>query len=218
MDAPKPESERLLELLDEPAAWVDDAGRVLSTNRAWREGPWAGCRAVVDGERGRSGDTQWVIALRDGARGRLAVAERPRRSVGVDESCAAPPVATEGTERVLLVEDDEGIRTVTRLALERRGYTVRCAASVAEGLAALGAELPDLLITDGVLPDGEGAHLVAALHERDPGVPVLFVSGWDAGIARGVASAFLRKPFSPVQLAAKVRQVLDRARPAGFSG
>jgi DNA-binding response OmpR family regulator len=61
-----------------------------------------------------------------------------------------------GTSRVLVVEDDDGLRTIIRRNLEARGHEVREAATVAEAVAALVHEMPSLLILDINLPDGTG--------------------------------------------------------------
>jgi CheY-like chemotaxis protein len=114
---------------------------------------------------------------------------------------------------VLLVEDEDNVRKLARLALERHGYTVLCAEN---GRAALELadrhEAIDLLLTDVVMPEMRGPDLAAVLRARRPTLKVLFVSGYvqDADDRAGISEAnFLLKPFTLSELAATVRAVLD---------
>jgi two-component system cell cycle sensor histidine kinase/response regulator CckA len=130
-----------------------------------------------------------------------------------------------GTETVLLVEDEEGVRSLATLALQTLGYAVLQAA---DGSAALevaqwhGGPL-DLLVTDVVLPHLGGPQLAARLATQRPGLKVLFVSGYtdDAVVRHGVLHsdmAFLQKPYTPASLARKVREVLDAPPPGPEPG
>ena len=146
----------------------------------------------------------------------LPQATKPKGGSKVLPGLSTPP---RGTETVLLAEDDAGVRALTRHVLAGCGYAVLEAADGEEAVrvAAAHAGPIDLLVTDVVMPGAGGrptAELVAARH---PGVRVLFVSGYtdDAVIRHGVLREgvdFLQKPFSPVALAAKVREVLDAPR------
>jgi CheY-like chemotaxis protein len=142
----------------------------------------------------------------------------PRMEQTASESNAesgniAPP---HGTETVLLVEDEAGVRALTRRVLIGCGYTVLEAAdgNKAIRMAADYRGAIHLLVTDVVMPEAGGrvvAEQVTVLH---PGMRVLFVSGYtdDAVIRHGVLREgvnFLQKPFSLVTLAIKVREVLD---------
>ncbi len=122
--------------------------------------------------------------------------------------------------RVLLVEDNEPLRSLTREVLEGAGFRV-VEASTAEEAARLAAADSgiDLLLTDVVLPRRSGPDLAVELKARNPALAVLFTSGHapEAITARGawrVGDALLPKPVSPDELLAKVAEVLgdDRER------
>jgi len=122
-----------------------------------------------------------------------------------------------GTETVLVVEDEPGIRSLTRLLLTRLGYTVLTAADADEAAAVArgAARAPDLLLTDVVLP-GVGGRVVAERLRRElPGLKVLFMSGYtnDEVLRHGVAADqldFVAKPYRTDELARKVRAALDQ--------
>ena len=119
-----------------------------------------------------------------------------------------------GTETVLVVEDEEPVRHIARVALEARGYHVVAASTGAEGLALADDTEVDLLLTDVVMPGMSGREVATALLAKYPSVKVLYMSGYfdDAHVRAQLAEAqasVLQKPFTPRALAAKVRQVLD---------
>ncbi|MCC6750367.1 MAG: PAS domain S-box protein [Deltaproteobacteria bacterium] len=121
-----------------------------------------------------------------------------------------------GTETVLVVEDEPGVREFVRRALMQHGYHV-LEAPHAEAAMALMHEYHgpvDLLLTDVVLPGLSGRHLAVWLAERRPDLRVLYMSGYteDTIVHRGVLNGgapFLEKPFLSDTLARRVRQVLD---------
>lgn len=95
--------------------------------------------------------------------------------LGPEASCPGPATRDRS---VLLVEDDELVREVLRDLLEGQGYTVEEAGTGKGALARFASGgLPGLLVTDLGLPDLRAADLVARLRERDPGLPVLLISG-----------------------------------------
>ena len=142
----------------------------------------------------------------------------------VDAPETAPPSpdplrAPTGGETILLVEDEPDVRLMTRMLLQRSGYTMleasdgRAAVLVAEKCS---KEI-HLLITDLVMPHVSGRELADRLTTLRPGLKVLFMSGYtdDVVVHQGVLSAsanFLHKPFSIGQLTQKVREILDLPR------
>ena len=124
-----------------------------------------------------------------------------------------------GDETILLVDDDEGVRAVSRRILQRAGYTVLSAPDGVEALRIIADAGSDvqLLVTDVVMPGLGGRELVMRVRETHPSLRVLFVSGYtEEGVRRhGVLdseSTFLEKPFTAERLAQKVREVLDTPR------
>lgn len=124
--------------------------------------------------------------------------------------------ATSGSETILLVEDDDGVRGIAGVILRRFGYDV---VEAPNGEAAIGlcrhfARPIHLLITDLVMPQMGGRSLAESLATSRPQMKVLYMSGYaDNGIVQqghlDASAAFLQKPLTPSVLAAKVREVLD---------
>ncbi len=116
-----------------------------------------------------------------------------------------------GSETVLLVEDEAGVREVARNVLARLGYQVLVAPDGDEALALAARHQGPLhlLVTDMVLPSLSGREVAESLRARLPECRVLYMSGHPEVLAAGLGGPdFLPKPFSPEALARKVRQVL----------
>jgi PAS domain S-box-containing protein len=132
-----------------------------------------------------------------------------------------PQPAPSGAETVLVVEDETMVRRFAVLALERLGYHALEAPDGKAALqmaAAFGGRI-HLLFTDVVMPHMNGPELAGRIRELQPDVRVLFASGYtdNAIVHHGVLDpgvAFLQKPYTAVELSAKVRQVLDAPRGA----
>jgi DNA-binding response OmpR family regulator len=127
-----------------------------------------------------------------------------------------PKASIRGTETVLIVEDEDAVRTIARLSLETQGFKVLEAdrGEVALRLSDKYAGTIHMLVTDVVMPEMGGRQLVEAMRVRRPGLRVLYMSGYtdDAVVLHGVVEstdAFLQKPFTPLGLARKVRALLD---------
>jgi PAS domain S-box-containing protein len=122
----------------------------------------------------------------------------------------------EGTETILLVEDEPGLRALARRILERQGYVVLASANGREGLEtarAHGTPL-HLVLTDVVMPEMNGRAMVEHLRTERPDVAVVYMSGYtdDDALLRGTLEAeasFIQKPFAPAELLRVVRETLD---------
>jgi two-component system cell cycle sensor histidine kinase/response regulator CckA len=131
---------------------------------------------------------------------------------------ACPPPG--GGLGVLLVEDEDGVRGFTRLALEGHGYAVVDAPNGEAAAALLDPARPlDLLVTDVVMPGMNGHELAGRVRASWPGAGVVFVSGYVPDPARLdeiPGAVFLPKPFTPVELARAAGRAMARApqRPA----
>lgn len=148
------------------------------------------------------------------------------RAVGEDEPEEEKPATGihAGTGQVLLVEDDEMVRRTTATMLEELGYTVTSPASPAEALEVClgGGPAFDLLVTDVVMPQMSGKELRDRILALQPGIAVLFISGYTSDIIvhKGVLEPgvhFLAKPFDLSDLAAKVRQAMSSESGEGQS-
>jgi|GEM_PF-838021 len=150
----------------------------------------------------------------------LPLADRP-------EKAQARPAVSEpdgfgligGSERIVIVEDEEAVRDLVHEILTRMGYSVSTFSDPAGTIAAFegmtGEERPDLLITDVVMPGMSGVEMVRHLEEIVGRVPVLFMSGYtdDALASRGLDEGeweIIGKPFSTLDLCARVRDLLNR--------
>jgi CheY-like chemotaxis protein len=129
-------------------------------------------------------------------------------------------ISSRGGETILIVEDDSALRTVACKALVQCGYDVieACDGQEALRICADHDGKIHLVVTDMVMPEMSGAELAEQIAESFPEVRVLLMSGYtrDEAARRGIASerySFLEKPFTPTKLAARVRELLDGARP-----
>jgi CheY-like chemotaxis protein len=145
------------------------------------------------------------------------------RAGGAINPLAGPVSAAQmprGTETVLVVEDQPEVRKLTLAMLEGQGYHLLEAANGSEALS-LCQQYPEpihLLITDVVMPGMTGRELARLLMALRPSLKTLYTSGYPANAIahEGVLDpgvAYLPKPFSPAQLAAKVRDVLLEPKP-----
>jgi CheY-like chemotaxis protein len=143
----------------------------------------------------------------------------PRIERPEGEHAGAPQRAHEpeqGTELVLLVEDEPAVRSLAERVLMRQGYHVLSAGSGVEALELVNTTHGqiDLLVTDVVMPEMGGVELAENLLAMRPDLRVLFISGYAADTVpttdeSGRQLYFLEKPFSPARFAEYVRYVLD---------
>ena len=135
----------------------------------------------------------------------------------IAQAATEAPQQTDGSETILIVEDQSEVRIFAARALRSYMYTVMEAANAEEALTVF-EETPapiDLVVSDVVMPGASGPELMESLKERYPAIKVLFMSGYtehvtvqNGGI--GTDSVFVEKPFTAERLAAKVREALGK--------
>jgi PAS domain S-box-containing protein len=163
----------------------------------------------------------WVEVQSEPAQGSIFSVYLPRSERPAEPSPVSPGAnrLPTGNETILLVEDEDQVRGLTRRTLELCGYHVLGASSGREALAvADGYPGPiHLLLTDVVMDGLSGREVAERIAERRPAIKVVYFSGYtdDAIVRHGVSEAlvaFLPKPFTSLALAQKVRAVLDEAK------
>nr|WP_184810469.1 response regulator transcription factor [Actinophytocola algeriensis] len=120
-------------------------------------------------------------------------------------------------DRILVVDDDPGLRELLLSTLRFAGFEVEAVGDVPAALAAIGARVPDAIVLDVMLPGTDGFDLLHLLRARDVGVPVMFLTARDElddrvrGLRMG-GDDYLTKPFDVVEVAARLEALLRRAR------
>ena len=171
-----------------------------------------------------------VYGIVRSAGGWISVSSRPGEGTSIMaylpvENLPSPPnlaavaeSVPRGTETILLVEDETAVRQTTETMLRSFGYRVIAAASAEEAieLAQLHGDVIRLVISDVIMPEMNGPHLIEQLRREQPGLAALLVSGYRpdemaASAPDGAPLPYLAKPFSRVALAQRVRAVLDQA-------
>ncbi|HET7375572.1 MAG TPA: response regulator transcription factor, partial [Anaerolineae bacterium] len=124
-------------------------------------------------------------------------------------------------DKILIIEDDTSIATLTRLQLETKNFSVQIAHNGADGLRQAYAWQPDLVLLDVMMPDMDGWSVCQRLRELSD-VPVIFVTavGQERNIVRGLqmgADDYIIKPFSTKELHARIEAVLRRRRSSNIN-
>jgi signal transduction histidine kinase len=142
-----------------------------------------------------------------------------RPAAGAPDAAPAPPdepssAPAGGTETILVVDDERGVRALLTQILRNRGYNVIPAGDAKTALEVLDTQAVDLVISDVVMHGMSGTRLVEEVLGRWPSVKMLLVSGYSQGVALQPDSIarkvpLLGKPFTPVRLEAIVRDILD---------
>jgi DNA-binding response OmpR family regulator len=130
-----------------------------------------------------------------------------------------PEPAGASTARVLVVEDDEGIRETLRYNLSRAGFAVQEAVDGAAGLRAFLASVPDLVLLDLMLPGMSGIEVCRAIR-RTSRVPIIMLTARDSEVDKVVglelgADDYVTKPFSMREVVARINAVLRRRESDG---
>ena len=140
-------------------------------------------------------------------------------SIGESSVPEPPSVPRDGTETILLVEDEASVRTAARVSLTAHGYRVLESTSPHEAIEIAKTHPGEihLLLTDVVMPELNGAQVAEAVAQLRPSTRILFMSGYaeDRMLRHGLASracSLLEKPFTSSSLVRKVREVLDGDR------
>jgi serine/threonine protein kinase/FixJ family two-component response regulator len=139
-------------------------------------------------------------------------------SVPLDADDGGPRIHGRG-EAVLVVDDDSTVCDLVKICLEKQGYRAVGVTDPRAGLAEVEKESPDLVILDVMMPGLNGFDLCRQIREREEArhIPIVFLSGACSLEERVKAlevggDDFIRKPFSPVELAARVRTHIDRVQ------
>src|SRR5215469_12678986 len=183
------------------------------------KGPGQGtgvCLVMVYGVVKQSGGSIWVKSkLEIGTTFNIYLPQ----AQGVSEAPTPKKPQTtlkQGSETILVVEDDPGVRELVSMMLTSKGYTVLTAKhpSDAESVCQKHSGNIHLLLTDMILPGASGREIAKRVSALRPGIKVLYMSGYtDDALIRDhgldESFAFLQKPFSQGSVAAKVREVLD---------
>jgi len=144
----------------------------------------------------------------------LPVLEGALAKSGAEKAPAPSLAELHGTETILIAEDHESIREMSRQALLNMGYRVLAACDGQEALELCSHEAPALAILDVIMPKLGGLGAAARLLKLFPGLPVVFTSGYSADAselpAEGTKTRYLQKPYSPTTLGRLVRETLDQ--------
>jgi DNA-binding response OmpR family regulator len=123
---------------------------------------------------------------------------------------------------ILIVDDDPDILTVLKANLQLHGFEAVTASTCAEAEERLNEQLPDLVVLDRVLPDGEGVEMCRKWSNQVRGLPIIMLTALDTvsdrvlGLESG-ADDYVVKPFEPLELVARIKACLRRLKPEGGS-
>jgi two-component system OmpR family response regulator len=128
-------------------------------------------------------------------------------------------------QKILVVDDDPGIREVVCFALQKAGFATNVAADGAQALARFAADPPALVVLDILMPELDGVEVCRRLRAdpRGRATPIVFLSSKDDEVDRIVGlevggDDYVAKPFSPRELVARVRAILRRSAPGAVTG
>ncbi len=167
----------------------------------------------VDSEIGKGSAFRIFLPRHIAEKEEAVSAEKP--AITANNSAEAAQADLTGRGTVLLVEDEEGLRALNARGLASRGYTVLTAANGVEALEELEKNegKVDLVVSDVVMPEMDGPTLLKEMRKKNPGLKMIFVSGYaeeafQKNLPPGGQFAFLPKPFTLKQLVEQVKQTL----------
>jgi PAS domain S-box-containing protein len=190
-----------------PPAVVERAFEPFFSTKPKGEGTGLGLSTVYGVVQQSGGEV--LIASAPG-QGTTVTVVMPGSSRDVRLAPGAAPASAQGTEHILLVEDEPALREGTARLLVARGYAVTTACDGVEALAIMDREERpmDLVVTDVAMPRMRGDELAQHLAVRAPEVPILFVSGYDSGVS-ALDGRLLPKPVIEQDLLEAIREELD---------
>ena len=120
-------------------------------------------------------------------------------------------------ERIYVVEDDENIQEIIKLALESNGYEIRQFDNAIDAIVAIHDDTPDMAIFDIMLPELDGISAIKKIRETNTTLPIMVLSAKDREIdkVKGLDSGcddYMTKPFGVLELSARVRSLLRRTK------
>jgi two-component system cell cycle sensor histidine kinase/response regulator CckA len=169
----------------------------------------------VESEQGR-GTTFRIFLPRHHAEKEIAAETSPTNGAAKEAPAEVKPrTDLTGQGTILLVEDEEGLRSLNARGLRSRGYSVIEAANGVEAMEALEEKngAVDLVVSDVVMPEMDGPTLLKEMRQRNPNLKIIFVSGYaeeafDKSLPENEQFAFLAKPFALSALVAKVKETM----------
>jgi len=186
-----------------------------------QDGSGLGLAIVYGVVQGAGGDIEVHSVAGEGAAFVIRLPEVTPPGATTEEVPAEPEIPTQGSGRILLVEDDPNVRSLAHQVLDRAGYSVTAATDGREAWRVFAAapQAFDLLLTDVVMPQTGGAELAEQVAAERPDLPVVFMSGYidDTDASSYIAdrnAVFLQKPWKVGQLLTAVARVIDPNRAA----
>lgn len=120
-------------------------------------------------------------------------------------------------KKILLVDDDEGLRDLYKEELEEEGYEVHTSKNGKEGIQALGKEKPDLIVLDIVMPKMDGMEALGRMIGKDKTIPIILHTshpGYQEDFMSWAADAYILKSPDRTELKEKIRELLKQTRPS----
>lgn len=199
-----------------PPAHLDDIFDPFFTTKDHAEGSGLGLASVHAIVTSLDGDIAVVSTQGSGTIFRILLPIAEGEQAAPQRDAQGADTVAAGA-RVLFVDDEEVLRTVTKQALAQRGFVVHSAEDGSAALRRFDADPSaiDVVVTDMSMPGLDGAELIRRLRERRPGLPAILCSGYveTAGLAATEVSAYLAKPYTIDELVARIRDALEGTAP-----